>query len=166
MPYDSRKWTGDRRASPRRRRSTRWVLVAGMLIAAGYAVARMFPLAAPDTLWGFEPVVLLPLVLGVRLSPFGRESWLTPRGLSVLDECERDMLQRASSYGYLALLALLLLGLAWLSYATRFGAPAPRSWQQWGSLAILLTGIGAALPILFAEWLVPLPPQSEVEEDL
>ncbi|WP_084583828.1 hypothetical protein [Sphingomonas azotifigens] len=166
MRYDSRKWTGDRHASQRRRRSTRWVLVAGILIAAGYAVARMFPLVAPDTLWGFEAGVLFPVILGIRISPFGRDSWLTPRGLSVFDECERDMLQRASSYSYRVVLALLVCGLAWLAYATRFGAPSPRSWQQWASLAVIVTCIGAALPVLFAEFLVPLPPKGDVEEDL
>lgn len=90
----------------------------------------------------------------------------TPRGLSVFDECERDLLQRASSYSYRVVLALLLCGLAWLAYAARFGGPAPRSWQQWASLAIVVTGIGAALPVLFAEFLVPLPPKGDVEEDL
>lgn len=165
MRYDSRKWTGDRRASPRRRRSTRWVLVAGILLAAGYAAARIASPHAPDSLWGFEALVLLPTIVGIRMSPFGRESWLTPRGLTVFDECERDILQRTSGYSYLVLLGLLLCGLVLLSCATRFGWPEPRSWQQWASLAMMLTGIGAALPILFAEFLIPLPPEADAEED-
>ena len=158
MEYNSRKWHANSQISRRRRRPwLRWFLLLGLLFLLPIPVfdtIRANPAADPMG----SPGGFLPLALGLAFSPFARDTWLTARGRSVYDEFEQHAMFRATTAAYATLLAIVMAGLAWIWLAGQFGWPAPstpRAWWDW-SIALLFAGI--ALPVTYAEWMVPMPP--------
>lgn len=83
----------------------------------------------------------------------------------MFDEFERDVLARATARAYSVLLLLLILLFAWLCLASFNGWSVPHSPAEWFSLGLSMTGIGAALPIFFAELMVPVPPVEDMLDD-
>lgn len=140
-------------AIPRRSRRTRWLLIASIVIAAGLPVIELRTVGDP-TRWLPETTpAIFPSIMAMAMSPFGRTARKFP-----FDAFERDTLQRASVHAH----TVTVLGIAalfvWLTLAARFGWAMPRATHQWVALGIAMTGIAATLPVLFAEWMIPLPP--------
>lgn len=165
MAYDFRKWAANDRRQRVRRRSTRWLLVFGLVVAVGFAVAQVLLPHDPGRMVVGNPGLYMPLILGASLSPFARETWFTSRGLAAFDEFERDAMRRAMANGYRTLLILVALVFGWLWLAAASGWPLPRTAYDWSAVGIALTLTGAALPVLFAEFTVPMPPAGDELED-
>ncbi|WP_294334002.1 hypothetical protein [uncultured Sphingomonas sp.] len=148
----------------RRRRSTRWVVLAAISLMLVYAGACPWVTDKDAYLRLLTPFVLL-MTIAVSASPFRIQSRRRDEAV-VFDEFQRDTLQRATMRSFQVLLLLVGLVFGWLCVASSFRWPmpaAPQDWFLWGG-AILYAGL--LLPILFAEFTIPMPPEAEAQEDL
>ena len=141
---------------PGRSRRTRWLLLAATMLAAALPVIELRTPGDPGS-WAPEVTpAIFPSIMAMGMSPFGRTTRELP-----LDEFERAALAQAHVRAH----AVTMVGIAalfvWLTLAHRFGWPMPSQTRHWVALGMATTGIVASLPVLFAEWMVPLPPPEE-----
>ena len=172
MRYDSRSWTGEgydpvkwnlHSAAPVKRRPyVRWVLLATVLVAPALAGAELVwgnrqPGLFPE---GLPPFLAL-ATFSIGMSPFanGRARW-QPR-----DEFESAAIATATRRAYIVLIALLMAGIAWLWLATARHGAVPTLPKDWIAIGFALLVVAINLPVLFAEFAVPLPPVAEPEDD-
>lgn len=162
MPYDARTWMASSSVRRPRNRYTPWVIGFSFVVSTTVAVIALLSPARHAT--NIILCFTLPIA-SCAASPFAREAWLTQAGRATYDEFERDALRRATqrAYGVLLLLLVLLFGGLWIAGFT--GQHLASEPATWATLGLALTGIGAALPVLFAELLVPFPPVDDPEED-
>lgn len=164
MAYDINKWVAND-IHRRRNRWLPWYLGFGLLITVAFSLVEVFDPAADDRRLGNFSAIVLVLMLGAGLSPFARSTWMTNTGLAAFDELERDALMRATQRAYAVMIGLLAVLFCWFWLASLNGWPMPRTAADWSSIGISLLAIGAALPIFFAEILVPIPPEGDEEEE-
>ena len=151
--------TGDRLA---RKPWLPWFIGVGIVTAVAYPIIEMLdPNDAGHNIGNLMP--LLFLVIGAGLSPFARDRWSEP-DVPVFDERERLVLAHATRRAYSAFLGFVLVNATWLWLASLYDWPMPRSPADWSVWGYSLLAVGVALPILFAEIMVPLPPAGEEEE--
>ncbi len=141
---------------PLRSTRTRWLLLAATILAAALPAIELRTPGDPDAWLPQVTPAIFPSIMGMAMSPFGRTTRALP-----LDEFERDALARASVRANIAVVFGIAALFAWLTLAARLGWPMPTATRHWTALGIAATGIAASLPVLFAEWMVPLPPIEE-----
>ncbi len=155
--YDVNKWAANEMKHRPRRYWVRWGLVVGLAFVAAIPV---FEMLTPGDADGVFPNVMPMSILLVVISfssPFARQSWLTKRGFETYDEYERDALLAAARRAYLVNLIVIGLLFLWLTFAVRAGWPMPHTYRQWGALGYATVMTMLSLPIIFAEFVVPLP---------
>jgi hypothetical protein len=95
-------------------------------------------------------------------SPFSRSLWRPGRGIP-FDERERAQLILVHARAFQTVALVLIAGLMWCWLAGEHGLWVPRSHRDWGAM-LRFAALGlAALPILIAEWTIPLLPADEEE---
>ena len=162
--YDMNRWAANEVARMPRRKHWHWAL--GLSMAMTLTIPAIALFSPIDQGFRFSPVFissLLPLMVTLQQSPFAREMWFG-RDLAQLDEFERDALLMATRRAYRILMLLILALCVWLWAASALDWPSPATIEQWAGIAISMTAIGIALPILLAETMVPLPPAGDEEE--
>jgi len=166
MAYDFRKWSEASRGKHRRRsRWLRWYLLLGLLMMLPIPIADTIMQAKNHNALALTAQMLLPLLLGMSFTPFARSPWLTARGREQFDEFEQAAMYRATVAAYATLLVIVLVGMIWLWLASLMRWPAPSTPLAWSAWALFLFGAGMALPVTYAEWMVPLPPSEPFEDD-
>ena len=164
MAYDLTKWIGNERQFAKRKRWLPWVLLASMLIIAAIGVLETFDNGVDrDRAPNMLPFAFV--VLATSASPFARDSWFGPHTQRAFDEFELAAVFRATTRAYSVLLSLLVALFSWLWLADVNGWPMPRTPLDWSSLAFAMFAIGAALPTLCAELMVPLPPEADPQDE-
>lgn len=160
MEYDIRKWQEDSLKLGKKRYAwIRWFLVFAALMALIIPIIdTISPINSGDWVAKGGMSIILPLVLGTGLSPFGRVWWFDRRAQSIFDEFELAALGRATKRAYLTFMSIVLLGIFWMWLAGIWDLPKPELPSTWSAWGFLLLGYGIALPVLYAEWMVPLPP--------
>lgn len=141
---------------PLRSNRTRWLLLAATILAVTLPVIELRTPGDPNAWLPQVTPAIFPSIMGMAISPFGRTTRALP-----LDEFERDALARASVRANFVVVLGIAALFAWLTLASRFGWLMPTATRHWTALGIAATGIAASLPVLFAEWMVPLPPTEE-----
>ncbi len=141
---------------PARSRRTRWLLLAATVLAASLPVIELHNSSDPGTWLPEVTPAIFPSIMAMAMSPFGR----TTRSLP-LDEFERDTLARAGMHAQLVIVIGLAALFVWLTFAAKFEWLMPTQPRHWMALGIAVVGIAASLPVLFAEWMVPLPPSDD-----
>ena len=164
MSYDLRKWVAESQTARKRSRWTRYYLAAGIFAGILFAIADLFDPGFGSKSWAANPAIAFLLLGVVPLSPFGRESWMTEKGRATFDEFERNALSAATTRAYATLITVMMLGMVYLWIASIAGWPVPTIPRQWAALTYLLVGLGLALPVFYAELLVPLPPAEGDDE--
>lgn len=160
--YDIRKWHAHEMKRRPRRYWVRWGLAAGL---ASVLTIPVFAMLSTGEQGGLVPNVMpLSVLLLVNSigSPFTREAWLSPSGFATFDEFERAALSDAMRRAYLIDILAVCGVFAWLMIASRLGWPMPASTGQWGAVGYATVMTMLTLPILFAEFMVPMPdPEDE-----
>ena len=146
--------------APPRRATTRHAIALSLV--AGWAMAAAAWVRPADEAMLNPFIVVLPMIAAAA-SPFAR-SRLTQAGMACFDEFERDALLRATTRAYLTLAGGVMLGLGAVMLATLFGMRALTA-RDLAVAMLAVTGTAVALPILFAEAMVPLPPRADVPEE-
>lgn len=155
--YDIRKWHAHEMKRRPRRYWVRWGLVAGL---ASVMAIPVFAMIGAGDHGGIVPNVMpFSMLLFVTSigSPFTREAWLSPRGFATYDEFERAALSDAMRRAYLIDILAIVGLFAWLMIASRLGWPVPATFSQWGAIGYALLMTMLTLPIVFAEFMVPMP---------
>lgn len=166
MAYDLNKWVLNERKPVRR---NKWVPYAiGGTMAISLLIGILEGLDKGTDADESELANLLPLVLpfafAVIMSPFARDAWVGPRE-AAFDEFESDALARASRRAFNICLFFVLGLFVWFWQAALWGWPMHHTPLDWSTLGLALFFSGAALPILFAEIGVPIPPDDDVDAD-
>ncbi|MBY0306312.1 MAG: hypothetical protein K2W86_14325 [Sphingomonas sp.] len=164
MSYDLRKWVADSQTARKRSRWTRHFMAAGMLAGIAFAIADLASPGVAIKPWVANPAILVVLIGVAPLSPFGRESWMTEKGRATFDEFERSALSAATTRAYATLMTVMILGLIYFWIASIAGWAVPTVPRQWAVLTYLILGLGLALPVFYAELLVPFPPAEGEDE--
>lgn len=165
MAYDFEKWVANDRKAVKRHRATPFLLAFMMLVMAVTAVMEMLDGGTETRRIGnFFPMAVT-MMIAMLGSPFARDAWLDPRVEKMFDEFERDALARATTRSYSTLMAILVAVFTWQWVATVNGWPMPRTPLDWWSMGMAVVGIGAVLPIFFAEIMVPMPPAEDMLDD-
>lgn len=161
--YDINKWVANE--SKRRARSPKllWVLIAGAALALAAPVIEL--LDTEDERGLVSILIFIPLLIALSRSPFARDSWATRRGVGSYDEFERDALAHATRRAYAVLLGVASALMGWLWIAPDLGWPAPQTQQDWSAFGFAFLFVGGALPVIFAEWMVPFPPEGDEMEE-
>ncbi|MDJ0277225.1 hypothetical protein QLH51_10505 [Sphingomonas sp. 2R-10] len=141
---------------PGRSGRTRWLLLAAAILAVALPVIELRADGDPAAWLPEVTPAIFPSIMAMAMSPFGRSTRALP-----LDEFERDALARASVRANLVIVLGIAALFVWLALASRLGWPMPTQPRHWMALGIAATGIAASLPVLFAEWMIPLPPAGE-----
>jgi hypothetical protein len=165
MSYDFRKWSAQTHAQRRKRsRLLRWALLVGVLTTLAIPVIETLRPDSDHGTAGYAGLVY-PLLIAMLFSPFARAPWLMAWGRAQFDEFETAALNRATIAAYATLLIMVVAALLymWLASMAGWRAPAtPAAWAAWG---FALAGLGLSLPVIYAEWMVPLPPPIGPDED-
>lgn len=164
MAYDFEKWVANDLSAIKRRRLLPYFLGSMMVAMAVIGVSETLGGSKDDEQFPNMIPFILPFILASLGSPFARDAWLGPRRDKVFDEFERDALARATTRAYSVVTSLLIALFIWLWLASVNGWPLPRTPLDWSSLGVAIMGIGAVLPIFFAEIMVPLPPADDVPD--
>jgi hypothetical protein len=150
---------------PKRRR--RWALMIGIAMLYTLTLPALV-IFLPRPAHGFSPayvMAFLPLFVVLPQSPFARLGWLRESRFLMFDEFERGAIALATRRAYTIVVLMLAALFAWLWLAAGDPTlPAPRTELQWSSLGASLIMIVVALPIFFAELMVPMPPADDIEE--
>jgi hypothetical protein len=165
MSYDFRKWSAQTHGKRRRRSPLlRWALLAGVLMTLPIPLIETL---RPDKDHGsfLYPVLAYPLLIAMLFSPFARAPWLMAWGREQFDEFEAAALNRATITAYATFLAMIVAALFYLWLASMTGWPAPTTSAAWASWGLALAATGFSLPVIYAEWMVPLPPEEPFEDD-
>lgn len=166
MAYDFRKWIGKEglnRRSPRLRRVYSTPL---LLFSASLAIefGDGFGSAWLSVLGSLLAVIAIVCALFVICSPFLRDVWqsATSSGDTVLDERERRAISEALAQSYVVLGAAILVALTYADLAHGFGWWLPGA-EDLDALRFPVFAMIFILPIVIAEWSVPLPLADEEE---
>jgi hypothetical protein len=152
---------------PKRRR--RWALMIGITMIYTLTLPAL-EILTPSPSQSISPVFLiafLPLFIALPQSPFARTRWWSERGLAGFDEFERAAITAGTRRAYAIVILILAALFGWLCLAT--WAPeivAPHTPRQWLALGMSLLSIVIALPVFFAELIVPMPPADDLEEKM
>ncbi|WP_375395665.1 hypothetical protein [uncultured Sphingomonas sp.] len=155
--YDYLKWHANARRRRPRHRDTRWTLT--VVLAAMLTFVIVATILNDPTRPFFPPflIIPMPMIVATNRSPFARDTWLTERGLQQYDEFERAALGRATTRAYLSLVlgltAVLLLAALALDVGERITIT-PGLFLIWATAVPVLA---FTLPVLIAEWTVPMP---------
>ncbi len=141
---------------PLRSTRTRWLLLAATVLAATLPVIELRTPGDPNAWLPQVTPAIFPSIMGMAMSPFGRTTRALP-----LDEFECDALARAAVRANFVVVLGIAALFVWLTLAARLGWMMPTAPRHWMALGIAATGISASLPVLFAEWMVPLPPSED-----
>jgi hypothetical protein len=163
VTYDLNKWVANERRSLPRKRYVPFAVAAMLLVNAAMPFIEVFD-RTPDSRVFSTAVPLLLLAVTMATSPFTRDAWLGLGSGSKYDEFQRAIAARATARAFAVLLGLILLVFLWFWVASLNGWPMPRTPLDWSAFALAFLAIGVALPVLFAEIMVPLPPR-EGEDD-
>ena len=160
--YDFRKWYDAEARERPRRYWVRWGLMIGLTLIWTTPVLSMVNLADRSALVPGITTTGMPMFLSALHSPFTRGAWISPQGFAKYDEFERKALSDAMRRAYLIDLCVIGALFLWLMAATRAGWPVPRTTVQWGSIGYSIVMTMLALPVIFAEIMVPMPdPEDE-----
>ena len=161
--FDFRKWyAGSMRKRPRRY-WVRWGLTAGLALILAIPVFEMLGNADRSAVMPNVMPMSTLLFISSLSSPFTREAWLSPRGFATYDEFERNALSEAVRRAYLVDLIAVGAVFLWLMAASRAGWSMPVTSGQWGAIGFATVMTMLALPIIFAEFMVPMPdPQDQL----
>lgn len=154
--YDIRKWSANDMRHRPRRYAVRWGLVAGLASVLAIPVFAMLGTGDHGIVPNVMPCSVLLFVSSIG-SPFTREAWLSPRGFATYDEFERAALSDAMRRAYLIDILAVSGLFVWLMVASRAGWPTPATTSQWGAIGYATIMTMLTLPILFAEFMVPMP---------
>ncbi|APX67214.1 hypothetical protein V3I01_14385 [Sphingomonas sp. gentR] len=155
--YDANEWAANAMKHRPRRYWVRWGLVGGLAFVAAIPVFEMLTPGHADGVFpNVMPLSVLLITTSVS-SPFARQSWLTKHGFERYDEYERDALLAAARRAYLVNLIVIGLLFLWLTFAARAGWPMPQTSRQWGAVGYATVMMMLSLPIMLAEFMVPLP---------
>jgi len=160
--YDFRKWAANTAAKRPRRAHTRWTLAVLFAAMLTWLAIATFTSTPEDR--GVPGVIFIWAPIAMTSSPFARDTWLTTRGLEQFDEFERAALARATSRAYLLFVLGVPAALGLVAAQLHFGAAiaiTPRLLVIW---AMAVLAIGLTLPVLIAEWTVPILPPAESED--
>ncbi|MCI1142661.1 hypothetical protein MOP88_10810 [Sphingomonas sp. WKB10] len=81
---------------------------------------------------------------------------------ATFDEFERTALSDAMRRAYLIDILAVSMLFVWLMLASRLGWPMPATTSQWGAIGYATVMTMLTLPVLFAEFMVPMPdPEDE-----
>ncbi len=169
MTHDSRRWTGRYAAGaspfkdppkPYRRPWVRWMLVFVILLALALMIGQLWVTPVPGEVMPIGWGLAVPgLGAGIGLSPFARR--LLPIADAAHDEFERLAIMRAGTLAYVALLALMVVAMAYCGWAEIAGWPRPHRITDWLAWAFGLAVIGTNLPATIAEFAVPFPAEDD-----
>ena len=166
MAYDMRLWAAESMRLRERRPGTRWFLLLGVAVLVLAPAIEMFDPGDPaDPFPAYVGAGALPLIGGISWSPFARETWITARGRATFDEREQVAMAGAFRRAHAATLVLLVALFACAVLATSLGVRLPHLTREWTALGIAVVMLVATLPVIFAEWTVPLPPAADDTED-
>ena len=155
--YDFRKWyAGSMRKRPRRY-WVRWGLTAGLAFVLAIPVLAMLGIGERSAIVPNVMPMSMLLFISSLSSPFSREAWLSPCGFATYDEFERNALLEAMRRAYLADLNIVTALFLWLMAASRAGWSMPVTSGQWGAIGFATVMTMLTLPIIFAEFMVPMP---------
>ncbi|MCP4028161.1 MAG: hypothetical protein GY736_17900 [Sphingomonas sp.] len=155
--YDFRKWyAGSMRKRPRRY-WVRWGLTVGLAFVLAIPVLTMVSTADRSIVMPNVMPMSILLFISSLSSPFTREAWLSPRGFATYDEFERNALSAAMHRAYLIDVIAVGAVFLWLMAASRANWPSPTTSSQWGTIGYATVMTMLALPIIFAEFMVPMP---------
>lgn len=154
--YNPHKWQAN---GPERRRSryTRWVLLVGLLLVLAVPVIAMLEPGSPDRLLPNVAPLSMLLIVGTATSPFAQNAFMTERGLATYREAERAALLTAMRWAFLADILLVAGTFVWLAVAQTLGWPLPHQSSQWTAVGFTLVIAMAMLPMMLAEFIVPMP---------
>ncbi len=160
--YNIRKWQANEIKQRPRRYWVRWGMSAGLLFVLTIPVLAMVGAYDRGTvLPNVVPMSMLLLITSLQ-SPFTREAWLSPAGFATFDEFERTALSDAMRRAYLIDILVVSMLFVWLMLASRLGWPMPATTSQWGAIGYATVMTMLTLPVLFAEFMVPMPdPEDE-----
>lgn len=164
MSYDFKKWQANELERGARSPRLAWSIGLGIGLAL---LAPTFALLDPDpddtiVSMGF----FFPLLIALGFSPFARDGLsLNARARRSYDEFERDALGRATRRAYAWMVALTFALFAYLWIGVQAGWRVPANAHQWSAVGLAFFFVGVALPVFFAELMVPLPPEGDEMED-
>lgn len=155
MSYEPNAWQLAR--DTRRDRSTRWILLTGIILVVGIATALvLIPGIVKESGGLFMPAWVIILV-GAGRSPFTLNTFLTRRGFDSFDEFERVAIYEALRRSYLIIMIALAAAYLYLLGAADLDLPLPTTSRGWQITGIALFWIVMALPVTVAEFTVPMP---------
>lgn len=162
--YDPIQWTYRQWASRKRSRAVLWFGAFAIAIAAIVPILEMLDTADDeDRLASLLPFMILLIV--PTMSPFGRSRLsIGAQKEPDFDEHERAILNRASARSHTWTIGLILMSFIWFHLASLKDWPMPTTAMDWSSWGFGLVSIALTLPVLFAEIMVPLPPEAEEED--
>lgn len=164
MAYDFHKWVeneGLNRRTPWLRRvyaAPFLLFPASIAIELGDGFGSAW-VAILGPLFGVAGVVCAFAVAG---SPFLRDTWRSWKSAPVLDEHERLVIAQAQAKSYAVLAAAIMAALLYSQLARGFGWWLPRA-ADLNELYLPVIVMIGILPIVIAEWTVPLPPADDEE---
>jgi hypothetical protein len=163
MNYDPVKWHQNEMPNLPRRWWCKLLIGAGLAAMLGWSV--VFPVLRPDATQGMPGLGFgFIAVLGVAFSPFNGVAWMTRKNLR-LDEFGDQAINRAAKIAFRTVVILAALLCLWCKIGLATGLPAPRTEVHWSQWAWTFFALAAALPVLIAEIIIPMPPTGDVEDD-
>lgn len=164
MSYDFRKWQANELERGARSPRLAWYIGSAIGLALLAPTLALLDPDPDDTI--VSMVFFFPLLIALGFSPFARDGLsLNARARKSYDEFERDALARATRRAYTWLVALTFALLAYVWIGVQAGWRVPATPHQWSAVGLAFLFVGAALPVLFAELMVPLPPEGDEMED-
>lgn len=169
MAYNLEKWI-ENEGPVRRKLWLRWAYTAPLVLApAAFLIGARDGFGSP-ALAGWESWLWLLAFVAFMLqlvSPFYRDFWRAHKwwrsgDRSALDEREQYIVDRAMIAAFSVLLASLLGMFLYTWMALRWNWWLPGA-DDLGSGFRLFIVTMPSLPIVFAEWMTPLPPEDEEE---
>lgn len=159
MAYDPHEWVkSDLIIRPRSRWSL-WLLGLGLLLSMGLTITAPFDRSADPHDWINMFPIMVPIILGLHLSPYSRDSWMGSYSAAKYDEFEISALSKATGSAYFIFIALCF-GLAiWCWAGTLYGVPVPSRPYDWSAVIVAIIFMASSLPTFIAELAVPFPPE-------
>lgn len=154
--YNPRRWQANGAERPRREH-TRWVLLVGLLFVMAVPVIAMLRPGSLDRLLPNLGPLSMVLIMGSTMSPFTQNAFMTERGLAKYGEPARTALLTAMRWAFLADILLVAGTFVWLAVGQTSGWPLPHQPSQWTAVGFALVITMAMLPMLLAEFIVPMP---------
>jgi hypothetical protein len=160
MSYDPAGWHYEQmRNRPRRRLLSKLLIAVGISLSLGWAI--IFPMLQPHATSGIPATLfVIPVGFGMSFSPFAAGVWSSPKMQQ--DEFEEQATNRATKYAFKIVVILATLLCLWRYIGIAYGLPSPNTAVHWSQWAWTFFSLGAALPVLIAEWIIPMPPKDDL----